>query len=346
MPFDLSIPRLYAMTGAIAFAATLAAVPAVRWAVRAAGMLDVPYGEVKTHKVATPVGGGIAVFLGFALALAAVRFATEFPTGTLRNLRGILFGAALVFGLGLWDDALKPRGLGVAPKFAVEFAAGLILFFFGIHIQFLEPRYLAVLVSLVWVAGVTNALNIIDIMDGFSASQAACAALAFLWIALPSEDIYVNFASAALLGASLGYLPYNFSTRGKIFLGDSGSLFLGFTLAAISLGTDYSRVNPLGVYAPIFILGVPLYDTFYVMLMRVLRRRSPFEGSRDHFALRLEALGFSRPQVVAFSAGAALFLSFCAYLATRLPLAWAMGVYFILAGEIVVLSRALSRVKV
>src|SRR5205814_5488794 len=128
-----------------------------------------------------------------------------------------------------------------------------------------QPAYVGAAVTMIWVVGITNAFNIIDIMDGLAASQAAVAAVAFLLISLPSEELYVNFASAALAGAALGFLPWNLSKRRKIFMGDSGSMLLGFLLAGISMGTSYSNVNNLGVYAPLLILLVPMYDTFFVM---------------------------------------------------------------------------------
>ncbi|MBI4345487.1 MAG: undecaprenyl/decaprenyl-phosphate alpha-N-acetylglucosaminyl 1-phosphate transferase, partial [Elusimicrobia bacterium] len=150
---------------------------------------------------------------------------------------------------------------------------------------------------------------------------------------------------AALLGAALGYLPWNLSPKAKIFMGDSGSMTLGFALSAVALGIDYSRVNPLGVYVPLFILLVPMYDTFYVMAVRISKGRSPFLGSKDHFALRLEALGFTRHQVVALAAAAAGLLSLCAFIVTRVSWVWACAIYIVLVGEIALLTRAISRIE-
>ncbi|MBI4052107.1 MAG: undecaprenyl/decaprenyl-phosphate alpha-N-acetylglucosaminyl 1-phosphate transferase, partial [Elusimicrobia bacterium] len=238
-----------------------------------------------------------------------------------------------------------PKGLGVFSKFSVQILAALVLIYFDIRIHFISPGYLAGFLTVLWVVGVTNAFNIIDIMDGLSAGQAAVASLGFLLIALPSESVYVNFSSAAILGAACGFLPYNLSRRFKIFLGDSGSLFFGFVLAAISLGTDYSRINPLGVYAPVFILGIPIYETLFVMVMRWRRGRSPFMGSRDHFPLRLEAMGFGRGEIVILTVLAGLVLSFFAFLETQVPLAWGMWIYLFAGGEFILLSIAIARIK-
>ena len=110
-------------------------------------------------------------------------------------------------------------------------------------------------------------------------------------------------------------------------MGDSGSMTLGFVLSAVALGIDYSQVNPLGVYAPLFILMIPMYDTFFVMFLRLRKGQSPFLGSKDHFALRMEKLGYSRRQIVAISAAMAALLSFCAFLVTQLSASWAVCIY-------------------
>lgn len=330
----------------VSLAISAALTPMVRRLALWADIVDHPSSEIKTHKKPTPCAGGIALWIAFASALILLRLTTHFPTGTLRNLRGILFGSTLIFFLGLLDDLQRPHGLGFKPKLAVQALAALLVIYFDIRIQFIQPDYLGWILSILWIVGITNALNIIDIMDGLCASQAVIAGAAFLLIALPSEFIYVNFAAAALVGAALGFLPYNLSEKKKIFLGDSGSLFLGFVLASLSLGTSYSMVNPLGVYAPLFILGVPLYDTLLVMTLRMMSKKSPFIGSKDHFALRLEAMGLSRRQILWAVSGASVLLSLCAFAVTKVSLFWALWIYFIVGGEILLLSVSLAKVKV
>lgn len=337
--------KFYFIASAIPLAVSIVLTPLVRFLALRHGFLDHPSTDIKTHKQPTPALGGAAIAAAFFLSLALMRFFTQFPTGTLRNLRGIFIGGALIFLLGAVDDLRKPKGLGFKFKFAVQIIAAAVLAYYDIRIHFVTPQYLSFALSIIWVVGVTNAFNIIDIMDGLSASQAIAAALGFLWIAFPSESIYVNFASAALLGSVLGFLPYNFSKKHKIFMGDSGSLLLGFILAAVSMGTQYSKINPLGVYAPLFILAIPIYDTIFVMVMRMRRGHSPFLGSRDHFALRLETMGFSRHQVVLFAALAAVILSFFAFLATKMPLLWGMWIYVFVGGEFLLLSVAISKIK-
>ena len=127
-------------------------------------------------------------------------------------------------------------------------------------------------------------------------------------------------------------------------MGDSGSMLFGFSLAALALGTDYTRVNPLGVYDPLLILAVPMYDTFYVMAVRMIRGRSPFLGSRDHFALRLERMRFTRLQVVALALFAACVLTVCAWLVTLVATPWAVAIYLVLGFWIAVVTWQISQV--
>jgi UDP-GlcNAc:undecaprenyl-phosphate GlcNAc-1-phosphate transferase len=309
------------------------------------GILDAPSSAVKTHKEPTPVFGGVAIYLGFMAAMFLLRMTSSFPTGTLYNLRALVIGGSLVFVLGLVDDLKRPEGVDYKPKFVIQILAAAMLIVFGLRIRFIQPAYVAYAVTVVWVVGVTNAFNIVDIMDGLSASQAAVAALGFLMIALPSEELYVNFASAALAGAALGFLPWNLSKRRKIFMGDSGSLLIGFLLAGISLGTRYSDVNDAGVFAPLLILFVPAFDTLFVSLLRLNQGKSPFLGSKDHFALRLEKMGLSRAQVVLIAAAAAGFMGFCAFLVTILPLRSAVMVYVLVAVLVLWVGRRMALVE-
>lgn len=340
----LSTWRLYVLAVLLAFSISAVMTPVVRAMSLRFGWIDAPSSAVKTHKVPTPSLGGIAIYIAYVATLLALRYWTQFPTGTLRSLRGLLIGGTIVFVCGIVDDMLKPQGLGVKSKFLAQSAAAAFLTVWGIRIHFIQPEAVAYFLTFLWVVGITNAFNIIDIMDGLSASQAIVASLSFLMISLPRQEPYVNFAAAALGGAALGFLPWNLSSKRKIFMGDSGSMLLGFLLAGISMGTHYSGANNIGVYAPLFILLVPMYDTFFVMYLRIRKGQSPFLGSKDHFALRLEKLGYTRGRIVVMAAGAAAFLGFCAFLVTQLSLWWALGIYAVILIEILVLSQALAKV--
>jgi len=338
--------RLYLLAFLFPLALSLLLTPLLRRLALKFGHLDAPTTGIKTHKHPTPLLGGAAIFLAYAAGLIFMRFYTSFPTGTLRDLRVVLGGGFAMFALGLIDDLKKPGGLGVKTKFFIQFAVAFFAVFSGIRINFLSPAYLSFFLSVLWIVGVSNAFNIIDIMDGLSASQVVMASLGFLLIAFPSESIYVNVASGSLAGAALGFLPYNFSKKMKIFMGDSGSLLCGFTLALVAMGTQYSAVNPLGVYAPLFILAIPIYDTLFVSVLRLRRGHSPFIGSKDHFALRLEKIGFSRHRIVFLAAMASLIFSVFAFLVTQVSLIWGALIYLVIAGEFLLISGAISKIKI
>jgi UDP-GlcNAc:undecaprenyl-phosphate/decaprenyl-phosphate GlcNAc-1-phosphate transferase len=338
--------KLYLMVLLGSWVLSFLSVKLIRRLVIKLGLFDRPESAVKTHKEATPLLGGVGIFVSFFVTLSLLRFFTHFPTGTLRNLRGIFIGGLIIALMGVIDDIKKPHGLGFKTKFLFQAVAAICLIVFGgIDIRFIHPQYVGTILTVLWVVGISNAFNIIDIMDGFSASQAMIAGLAFFAIALPSEFIYVNFTAIAIVGATLGFLPNNFSKKRKIFLGDSGSLFLGFVLAAISMGTKYDGINDIGVYAPLLILAIPIYDTFFVSVMRLKRKMSPFLGSKDHFALRLEALGFSRKKVVALCALMAGVNSLAAFAITRMSLSHALIFYAIILIILALFGIKISKVK-
>ncbi|MBI3012915.1 MAG: undecaprenyl/decaprenyl-phosphate alpha-N-acetylglucosaminyl 1-phosphate transferase [Elusimicrobia bacterium] len=186
--------------------------PLFRWIALRLNIMDHPNSPVKTHVRSTPYLGGCAIALAFIVSLTAVRYLSisSYPPGTLRPIQGIFFGGFLIFLLGLVDDTVS-GGLSFQEKFLIQFIASAVLLFYGIQIHFVHPRWLAFALTLIWVTGVVNAVNIIDIMDGLASGCATIAALAFLFISLPTEHIYVNVTAATLAGACLGFLPYNFS---------------------------------------------------------------------------------------------------------------------------------------
>ncbi|GAB4033409.1 MAG: MraY family glycosyltransferase [Elusimicrobiota bacterium] len=337
--------KFYALTFILALGLSLVFVPLVRYFAIRFGLYDSP-NEIKTHKGAVPVLGGLGIFAAFSMALVIMRFSTSFPTGTLRDLRYILIGSFLILCLGAIDDLKKPNGLSVGFKFAAQFIIAIFMVFSGFQIKFISPEYLSFVLSVLWIVGVSNAFNIIDIMDGLSSSQVLSAGLALWFISLPSEHIYVNFLAAAISGAALGFIPNNFSSKRKIFMGDSGSLFCGFVMAILSLGGEYSKNNILGVYAPLFILAVPIYDTFFVSVMRMKKGISPFSGSRDHYALRLEKIGLSRKKIVVISFLFSLIMGLAAWLSTMVSWQWGMIIYFVVGAEFILISLRISKIKV
>jgi UDP-GlcNAc:undecaprenyl-phosphate GlcNAc-1-phosphate transferase len=306
------------------------------------GILDHPVPKIKIHPKPVPCLGGLAIWLAFIVTLLGVRLFTHFSTGTLRNLRGIFYGGTLIMVLGLIDDIWK---LDYRVKFFGQFIGSLILIVYNIRIEFVSSLSLSIFLTIFWVVGITNAINIIDIMDGLAAGVAVIAGLAFSFIALPTEKIYVNFAALALAGSCLGFLRYNWRPA-RIFMGDSGSLFIGFILAAISLGESYTTINNIGLFAPLLVLGIPIYDTLLVIFFRTLKGKSIFAGSLDHFAFRLEAMGYSRKKVVLINYYLSVILGFTAFLITIVKFELAVIIYAAIIAFAILLATRLTDVKV
>jgi len=290
---------------------------------------DHPSSPIKTHREPIPYLGGLAIMLSFLITLTVLRLTTDFPTGTLHTLRGLFAGGIIIFLIGLADDLgpSKAYFIGYKLKFVFQIIAAIILIVFDIRLKFVNPVWFSWIITIIWIVAITNAFNLIDIMDGLSSSQAIAASLAFLFISLPTEKIYVNFAAAACAGACLGFLPYNLSKRWKIFMGDTGSLSIGFLMAALSLGTSYTQISDVGLFAPLLILGLPLYDTVLVSILRILKGQSPFLGSKDHLALKLAHLGLSKKAVVSLCFLMSMLLSLCAILVSWLSLSYAITIY-------------------
>ena len=275
-------------------------------------LTDAP-GGLKTHANAVPMLGGCAIFAGTMAGLVFIRLITNFPTGTLHSLRGILGAGTLIFALGLLDDLRKPKGLPIYVRLLVQAAACATLVAYDVYVQVFAAAWLNYAVTFLWLLALTNAFNLLDIADGLCVSQAVICAAGLLLIALPGELWYVNFAAVTLLGACLAFWPHN-HTQNKIFLGDSGSTFLGFFIAVLSMGTQYSQNNPYGYTAPLFMAAVPLLDTAYVSTVRILKGKNPLKGSPDHLALRLKnEKNFTNTRVLTAFAAAGVLGNLCAY---------------------------------
>ncbi|GAB1402430.1 MraY family glycosyltransferase [Elusimicrobiota bacterium] len=337
--------NFYIISFAVAFFVSLPATLFFRFLAVKLNIYDHPVTSVKTHRISTPYLGGLAIWSSWIISLVTIRLFTNFPTGTLTNIRALLIGSLLFLLLGLFDD-IKKGGLGFKIKFLIQIAASLVVTVgFDIRINFIDNYFISVALSILWIIGLSNAFNLIDIMDGLSCGIAIIASFFFFFIALPSEMLYVNFSAVALVGACLGFLPFNLSKERKIFMGDTGSLSIGFILATIAMGTSYTSINLIGVFAPLFILAVPIFETVFVSIVRIKNGKSPFLGSKDHFPLRLEKMGFSRKQILIIVYTACIVFGFFAYLFVNLS---GVSSFFILAFislVIIIVSYKLAKVK-
>lgn len=297
--------------------------PRVRDAAIRFGIVDVPDGALKQQREPVAYLGGIAIFLSFLVACA---FVLDFQ----RDVLGLLLAGSIVVLVGLIDDlgSLTPW-----TKLAGQAVAVGVLLKSGIYIQLgFVPFWLAIAVSVLWLLATTNAFNLIDIMDGLSAGTAAVAALALLVVAHLNGRAEAATMLAALAGACVGFLRWNFQPA-RIYMGDTGSLFLGLMLGAFAMDLAYTETNPIGALAPALILGVPLFDTLFVMYVRWRRGLPVMLGSPDHVALRLRKWRLSTRQTVLASYAATAVLGGAA---VAIIGATARGAGLVLSGLVVV----------
>lgn len=285
-------------------------------------ILDHP-GYHKTHTNIHPLLGGGAIFIPFMcvilIGFVVIKFATvggfsQFPSfqktlmhqwpialAALPRLAGLLLGGTLMFILGLFDD-IRGVGFSYKLKFAVQiFAAGLVVIS-GTRLDFLLHPALNIFVTMLWIVGITNSFNLLDNMDGLSSGVAGIIAMILGILTIQQGQYFSALILLALAGGVLGFLCYNFHPS-KIFMGDAGSLFIGFTLAVMTVSTSYitpQSASQLPVVVPVLVLGVPLFDTFSVMLIRWREKRPLFVGDNSHFSHRLVKLGMSVRQAVIF----------------------------------------------
>ena len=271
---------------AIAFVAT----PIARRIAPRVGVMDHPSPR-KVHAQPTPLLGGVVIVAASLLALLLLRDRFEF-----QQLATMLLGAALMALIGFYDDRW---GLRPIWKLSGQIVAATILILSGVKISALPQEWMNIIVTLVWVVGITNSLNLLDNMDGLSSGVAAVCASFFVVMAAMSGQIYVGALAAALLGATLGFLAYNFSPA-SIFMGDTGSLFLGFMLAAIGIKLRFPANVPFVTWmVPIIVMGVPIFDTTLVFISRLRRGKNPLTTpGKDHLSHRLVARGFTTREAV------------------------------------------------
>jgi UDP-GlcNAc:undecaprenyl-phosphate GlcNAc-1-phosphate transferase len=290
----------WAYLAALAFALALVGVPMVRALARRWGVLDAPAAR-KVHAVATPLLGGAAVYAAFA---ATVLFNFTFSL----QLKGVAVGATVVVVVGLLDDVFD---LPARVKLGGQLVAAAVAMGYGVVLDLVPTAWpasawLNAVLTLLWFLTVTNALQFLDGMDGLAAGLGAVAALFFSLAALQTNQPYLMFLAAPLVGACLGFLPYNFrlGRPATIFLGDAGASFIGFTLAGLAVMGDWAENDLIGLLTPILILAVPLFDIAFVGTVRVVTGKVHSFGEwlaytgKDHLHHRFEALGLTRTETV------------------------------------------------
>ncbi|MCU9612996.1 undecaprenyl/decaprenyl-phosphate alpha-N-acetylglucosaminyl 1-phosphate transferase [Caldibacillus lycopersici] len=258
------------------------------------GIVDKP-NERKVHSRDLPLLGGLAIFISFLIGVLAVS-----PDHVVHY--SLLLGSLVIIVIGIIDDKYEIRA---STKFIGQLvAAGIVIFFGDVQVGYinlpfggvLDFGFLSIPITFLWIIGVTNAINLIDGLDGLSAGVSAIALIAIAGMAFIMNDIYVLTIAVLLVGSILGFLPYNFHPA-KIFMGDTGALFLGFMIAVLSL-LGFKNITFISFIVPILILGVPLSDTIFAIIRRIVNKKPFFAPDKAHLHHCLLKLGFSHRQTV------------------------------------------------
>ena len=260
--------------------------------------VDIPKDARRMHKVPIPRAGGLAIFAGFLVSsLLFLPMTGQF--------RAILLGALLLVVLGIIDDVVA---LDAKIKFVGQIVAALIPALSGVVISgfvnpFSESNYFSlgifsIPVTILWIVGITNAVNFIDGLDGLACGVSAIATITMFIIAILFQEAQIALMMAALAGACLGFLPYNMNPA-KIFMGDTGSMFLGYILAVTSIQGLFKFYAVISFAVPFILLGLPIFDTGFAIIRRILKGQSPLQADRGHVHHRLIDLGFDQKQSVA-----------------------------------------------
>ena len=285
----------------ISFVFTFATTPLVRRLAFKIGAVDIPKDKRRMHKKPTPLIGGLAIVFGFMVATLCFGEMS-------RGLVATLCGAAIIVVMGVIDDC---RVLDAKLKFVIQIAAALIVIFggdikidvftnpniFSENPYWVLPPWLSVVITVVWIVFITNAVNFIDGLDGLAAGVSAIMSVSLVFIAIRVGEYSIGILGIAIMGSCFGFLPFNFNPA-KIFMGDTGSTFLGFMLATLSIQGMFKSYAVISFAVPLLILGLPLFDASFAMIRRMATGKSPMVADRGHLHHRLIDMGFSQKQTV------------------------------------------------
>jgi UDP-GlcNAc:undecaprenyl-phosphate GlcNAc-1-phosphate transferase len=310
--------------------------PIVRKGALLYDIVDRPDGKLKNQTDPVAYLGGVAVYLAVLLTLALT-------FDLSREILGILLSGTIIVILGIIDDfkVLPPK-----IKFIGQAIAAFVLIKSGIYIKLVFlPLWINIILSFLWLMVITNAFNIIDVMDGLATGIGCLVSIILFVVAIMNQHVLIAILTIALAGSLLGFLRYNFEPA-KIYLGDTGSLFIGLLLGALSMIGSYTQNNLAACFSPVIILGIPIFDTVFVIYIRWRRGIPIIYGSPDHFALRLRKWRFSTIQTVILSYAASLILGLLAIVMLLLPsnLA-ALGIILVLLLGAISLAVFLKRIN-
>jgi len=308
--------------------------PLVRHVAFKIKLLDQPNSK-KSHAHPIPLLGGLSIYMAFFLSIVFVYSADVV-------LISIFIGGTLLLLLGIIDDKL---GMMPSMKLAGQLLAALTVYKMGIRVITCEDYYISMFFTCFWIIGITNAFNLLDNLNGLSAGIGAIASIFFGILALSTGQIYVAILAFALAGACLGFLKHNFP-KASIFMGDSGSLFLGFTLSCIAiLGSWETDKISISLLLPIIILGYPIFDTVLVTFLRIKEGRSIFQGGKDHSSHILASLGFKKKRAVLLIYMICIYLGLSAFFISCLPIKYGVPLAIFVILSMFIFGIYLTRVR-
>ncbi len=322
----------------ISLGISLLVTPLMRQIALKTGILSIP-GRRMVNTRAIPYLGGLAIYFAFVVAILVVFYTNQqFKIEFSQRLKGLLIGGTLIVILGLWDDM---RNIRPITKLIGQIVVALILFAYGFRIELLTnpflggemhlPLFLSVLVTVAWIVGLINAMNLIDGLDGLAAGITAIVSGSLLFIALFLHNYITAFLLAVLAGSVLGFLRFNFYPA-KIFMGDTGSMFIGLILAStVLIESQYKSATATVLLIPITALAIPIYDTVMAVIRRLLRRGSIFKADKRHLHHRLLSMGLKQRQVVLFMYLVTLYLGIFAFLFVLISEEYALILLVLLA---------------
>jgi UDP-GlcNAc:undecaprenyl-phosphate GlcNAc-1-phosphate transferase len=297
---------------ALAMGVSFATTPLVKILAHRVGAIDVPTDERRMHTSPIPRLGGLAIFFGFITAALLFCPMTS-------QVKGILLGGVFIIVLGVFDDIMA---LSAKVKLVGQIVAALFPVAAGLRVEILTNFNLfspdpyihfgifSIPVTILWIVGITNAVNLIDGLDGLAVGISSIASCCLFLIAVLVAEGDVAIIVAALAGGCIGFMPYNFNPA-KIFMGDTGAMFLGYILGTVSVLGLFKFYAVVSFAVPFLILGLPIFDTAYTIVRRMAQGRSPMSPDRGHLHHKLIDMGFSQKQTVAilYSMSAILGLS-------------------------------------
>lgn len=300
MTVELQLIGFVAAALVCALLVTFITTPVVKMLAHRVGAVDVPKDGRRMHNHPVARMGGLAIFFGFILSVLVFAPIT-------RQLQGMLLGGVVIVVLGIFDDVYALRAKF---KFVVQIMAALVAVYYGNIIEVLSnpnlfssnPYWdlgiLSIPITVLWIVAITNAVNLIDGLDGLAVGVSTISSMTLLVIALLVSEGEVAILMAALAGSCIGFMPYNLNPA-KIFMGDTGSTFLGFILAVVSIQGLFKFYTIISFAVPFLMLGLPIFDTCFAFVRRISHGQSPMSPDRSHVHHRLIDMGFNQKQAVA-----------------------------------------------